>query len=200
MVTVIGDPLYRPFLQPPRSAVAAAGTPHTEHDDWLLLQQVRREILSGQSRRRRGLCRRASAFPALGRLPKKLTILWTCCMILRRTIRLIRLTKKALADYTRPIRIRVGLKLAQYYTDHDKNSLGQRRGCDTLRHLYRRTPCVLADPSRRPRLSRPLPPSKSSMPLAQKSPSKKTSVSRRASRSAQTTPASFPQPMPHGAQ
>jgi len=48
MLTVVGDPLYRPFRQPIDSALAEAGTPHTGHDDWVLLQKVQRELLAGE--------------------------------------------------------------------------------------------------------------------------------------------------------
>ena len=48
MLTVVGDPLYRPFRQPLDSALAEAGTPRTAHDDWVLLQKVQRELLAGR--------------------------------------------------------------------------------------------------------------------------------------------------------
>ncbi|MCE0483508.1 MAG: TIGR03790 family protein [Methylacidiphilales bacterium] len=48
MTTVVGDPLYRPFLVPLDEAVARAGTPRSNHDDWLLLQQVQRKIAAGK--------------------------------------------------------------------------------------------------------------------------------------------------------
>jgi hypothetical protein len=47
MLTVVGDPLYRPFHQPIDSALAEADSPHTAHDDWILLQKVQRQLLAG---------------------------------------------------------------------------------------------------------------------------------------------------------
>ncbi len=48
MVTVVGDPLYRPFLPTIDDALAqnAAG-PRTDHDDWLQLQKVRLGLEQG---------------------------------------------------------------------------------------------------------------------------------------------------------
>ncbi len=48
MLTVVGDPLYRPFRKPIEAAVAEAGTPRTAHDDWLLLQKVQQELHAGE--------------------------------------------------------------------------------------------------------------------------------------------------------
>ena len=50
MMTVVGDPLYRPFHQPLSAALADTGLHHTEHDDWLLLQRVRARIRNGSDR------------------------------------------------------------------------------------------------------------------------------------------------------
>jgi uncharacterized protein (TIGR03790 family) len=47
MTTVVGDPLYRPFLVPLDTALAQAPVPSDQHDS-LLLQQVRRGLLAGK--------------------------------------------------------------------------------------------------------------------------------------------------------
>ena len=47
MVTVVGDPLYQPFKQPLDAIIADSGPASSDHYDWLLLQQVRRGLISG---------------------------------------------------------------------------------------------------------------------------------------------------------
>ena len=50
MVTVVGDPLYRPFLPTIDDALAQDPPDHrTAHDDWLLLQKVRLDYEQGVS-------------------------------------------------------------------------------------------------------------------------------------------------------
>ena len=44
MITVVGDPLYRPFAKPLEAALAAAGPPNSDHYDWLLVQSTQRAI------------------------------------------------------------------------------------------------------------------------------------------------------------
>jgi uncharacterized protein (TIGR03790 family) len=49
MVTVVGDPLYRPFRKSVDSALAGMdGSAASDHYDWLLLQQVRKAINAGK--------------------------------------------------------------------------------------------------------------------------------------------------------
>ena len=66
MLTVVGDPLYRPFQEPLDSALALAGAPHTAHDDWLLLQEVQREIVAGQIEAKTDNLERALNVPGAG--------------------------------------------------------------------------------------------------------------------------------------
>jgi uncharacterized protein (TIGR03790 family) len=66
MMTVVGDPLYRPFRKPLDSALAEASTPRTAHDDWILLQKVRRELLAGQIEDKTDSLRQALEIPGAG--------------------------------------------------------------------------------------------------------------------------------------
>jgi uncharacterized protein (TIGR03790 family) len=48
MVTVVGDPLYRPFRKSLDTAMESAGTGPSDQHDWLLLQQVQRALAAGR--------------------------------------------------------------------------------------------------------------------------------------------------------
>ena len=48
MLTVVGDPLYRPFREPLNVALSSGTGRHSDHTDWLLLQKVQREIVAGR--------------------------------------------------------------------------------------------------------------------------------------------------------
>ena len=49
MVTVVGDPLYRPFRKSVDSALAGMdGSASSDHYDWLLLQQTRKAVNAGE--------------------------------------------------------------------------------------------------------------------------------------------------------
>jgi uncharacterized protein (TIGR03790 family) len=137
MLTVVGDPLYRPFRVPLEAALDPAAAPRTEHDDWLLLQKVRREILAGQIKADPGSLERALDVPGagavaaegLGDLLEKLDESAAGPAVERAY-------KKAIAEETVPVdRIRVGLKLAQYDSNHGQDARAQAE-LDVLRELY----------------------------------------------------------------
>jgi len=136
MLTVVGDPLYRPFRLPLDSALARASVPHTEHDDWLLLQKVQRELVAGQIDARTDSLERALDVPGaspvaeegLGDLLDRLSEAGARAATEQAY-------KKALAGETVPVdRIRVGLKLAQYYSNHGQDASAQAE-LDALREL-----------------------------------------------------------------
>jgi uncharacterized protein (TIGR03790 family) len=127
MLTVVGDPLYRPFRQPLDLQLAQATTPHREHDDWLLLQQVQREVVGGQIENKTNSLKQALDVPGagpvaeegLGDLLEKLTDPSAKAATAQAY-------KKALRDEIAPVdRIRVGLKLAQFYSNHGQDALAQ---------------------------------------------------------------------------
>jgi hypothetical protein len=137
MLTVVGDPLYRPFRLPLPSALAEVSDPHTAHDDWLHLQQLQREIVSGELASTEENLRRALDVPGaspvaeegLGDLLEKLNQPMTDYAIEEAY-------KKALEGDTVPIdQIRVGLKLAQFYSNHGKDLRAQAE-LDALRDLF----------------------------------------------------------------
>jgi uncharacterized protein (TIGR03790 family) len=124
METVVGDPLYRPFRAPLDPAPAAAGVPHTEHDDWLFLQEARREIATGRMEATTDNLERALNVPGagpvaeegLGDLLEKLNeaAAGSCAE---------EAYKKALAGERVGVdRIRVGLKLAQCYSNRGEEA------------------------------------------------------------------------------
>lgn len=137
MVTVVGDPLYRPFRKPLEAALADASIPHTEHDDWFLLQQVQRDLLAGRIQATTDSLERALDVPGagtvaqegLGDLLEKLhdPLAGPSAELAY---------QKAMAEDTLPVdRIRVGLKLAQDYTNHSQDEEAQAE-LKTLRELY----------------------------------------------------------------
>ncbi len=137
MLTVVGDPLYRPFRVPLDSALAAAGVPHTDHDDWLLLQQVQRELVAGGIQANPASLEQALDVPGagavaqegLGDLLEKLNDPAAGAFVEQAY-------QKALAGDTAPVdRIRVGLKLAQYDSNHGKDARAQAE-LDVLRELF----------------------------------------------------------------
>ena len=137
MLTVVGDPLYRPFRQPLDSALAQASVPHTEHDDWLLLQKVQREIVAGQIEATTGSLQQALDVPGvgaaaeegLGDLLEKLNDPASGAAVEQAY-------KKAMAGEKVSVdRIRVGVKLAQYESNHGQEARAQSE-LDALRGLY----------------------------------------------------------------
>jgi hypothetical protein len=137
MLTVVGDPLYRPFRLPLDSALAHASVPHTEHDDWLLLQKVQRELVAGQIEAKTDSLERALGVPGAGAVAEE--GLGDLLEKLNEPVAgpsAAQAYKKALAGETVPVdRIRVGLKLAQYYSNHGQDARAQAE-LDVLRELY----------------------------------------------------------------
>jgi uncharacterized protein (TIGR03790 family) len=137
MLTVVGDPLYRPFRLPLDSALAHTTVPHTEHDDWLLLQKVQREIIAGQMEETTDSLKQALDVPGAGPVAEEgLGDLLEKLNDPEAGPSAEQAYKKALAGETVPVdRIRVGLKLAQYDSNHGQDAQAQAE-LDDLRELY----------------------------------------------------------------
>jgi len=137
MVTVVGDPLYRPFRVPLETALAASATPHTSHDDWLLLQQVNRELVTGQLMATTDVLQDSIRVPGAGPVAEEyLGDLLEKLNDADPHYSVDQAYKKAMAAYTLPVdRIRVGLKLAQYYSNHSEDSRAQAQ-LDMLRQQF----------------------------------------------------------------
>ncbi len=137
MVTVVGDPLYRPFRVPLEQAIASASSPHSDHDDWLLLQQIRREIVTGQLQATTDNLQ--MTFDVSGMGPVADEGLGDILAMLgdpHSGSTVDQAYKKAQAAYTQPIdRIRVGFKLAQYYSNHGQDNRAQAQ-LDILRQQF----------------------------------------------------------------
>ena len=133
MVTVVGDPLYRPFRQPLEAALAQAGARHGEHDDWLLLQKVRREIIAGRMDDNAGSLRKALEVPGAGAVAEEGLGDLLAKLDDSSTEQAYR---KALAGETMTVdRIRVGLKLADFESRHGEIARAQSE-LDALQVLY----------------------------------------------------------------
>jgi len=137
MVTVVGDPLYRPFAKPIEAALAGTGATHTSHDDWLFLQLVQRAIIANRITPNRATLQRdldvpgagAVAYEGLGDLLEKLKDPLAIAAAEKAY-------KKALALDAQPVdQIRVGLKLAQHYINRAQDEEAQAE-LKTLRELY----------------------------------------------------------------
>ena len=137
MLTVVGDPLYRPFRVPLDDALTRAGVPHTEHDDWLLLQKINRELLAGQIAANADELKRALDVPGAGPVAEEgLGDLLEKSSDASAELATEQAYRKAMAEETVPLdRIRVGLKLAQFYSNHAQDSRAQAE-LDVLRQLY----------------------------------------------------------------
>jgi len=131
MITMVGDPLYRPFRKPLESALAEATVPHSGHDDWLLLQQVQRELAAGQLEATTDELESRIAVPGaggvayerLGDLLEKLDQPGAARLAEKAY-------KSAMDADTLPVdRIRLGLKLADFYTARHQKE-------DALSELY----------------------------------------------------------------
>lgn len=123
MTTVVGDPLYRPFRQPLATVLASDNAPHSDHHDWLLLQQVRRGLIAGKiavnvarledSLNVPGVG--ASAQEVLGDLLEKVNDPSAGEAAAKAY-------REAISLDTTPIdQIRIGLKLAQHYANHGQD-------------------------------------------------------------------------------
>jgi uncharacterized protein (TIGR03790 family) len=137
MLTVVGDPLYRPFRLPLDSALANAGVSHDAHDDWLLLQKVRRELVAGQMDARTESLERILDVPGAGPVAEEgLGDLLDRLSEPAARASTEQAYKKALAGEAVSVdRIRVGLKLAQYYGNHGQDASAQAE-LDALRERY----------------------------------------------------------------
>lgn len=136
MLTVVGDPLYRPFRVPLVSALDEASTSHTDHDDWLLLQKVKREINARKFFVSTENLRLALDVPGVGPVAEEgLGDMLEKLADPARPTAVEEAYKKAMAWETAPVdRIRVGLKLSQYYNTHGQESLAQAE-MDIIREL-----------------------------------------------------------------
>lgn len=135
MVTVVGDPLYRPFKKSIDSVMADSGPPSADHYDWLLLQRVQRGMLAGDIPNNINSLVHyldvpgAVAQEGLGDLLGKLV---DPEAVAARS----RAYKEAAALDVQPVdRIRVGLKLAALDRDQGREDDAQTE-MNTLRDLY----------------------------------------------------------------
>jgi hypothetical protein len=137
MLTVVGDPLYRPFRKPLESTVAVLRPGPTGHDDWLLLQEVQRKLAAGQLTANTDVLKQNLDVPGaggvaeegLGDLLEKLTEPEAIPAAEEAY-------QKAMALDTDPVdRIRVGVKLAQHDCNHGRDAQAQTE-LDMLRDLY----------------------------------------------------------------
>jgi uncharacterized protein (TIGR03790 family) len=137
MVTVVGDPLYRPFARPIEAVLAGAGPTHTQHDDWLYLQLVQRAVLANRITPDSSTLQQdldipgagPVAYEGLGDLLEKLNDPPAIAAAEK-------VYKKAMTLYTQPVdQIRVGLKLAQHYINRAQDEEAQAE-LKMLRELY----------------------------------------------------------------
>jgi uncharacterized protein (TIGR03790 family) len=137
MLTVVGDPLYRPFRMPLDDALAESSSPHTAHDDWLLLQHVQRELQDGSLPLTVDELQRALDVPGAGPVAAEgLGDLLEKIDDPRAVVAVDQAYRKAATGDTVPVdRIRVGLKLAQYDSNHGEDGQAQAE-LDSLRELY----------------------------------------------------------------
>lgn len=119
MLTVVGDPLYRPFREPLPAALAKAGAAHSDHGDWLLLQQVQQEIEAGKIPDQTAAVEQALDVPQAGAV-----VLEGLGDLLQKVKEpsseaIVKAYRKAMSLDAMPIdRIRVELKLAHYFAAH----------------------------------------------------------------------------------
>ena len=114
MLTVVGDPLYRPFHEPVDVALVDAGATHSRHDDWVLLQKVQRQILAGEIPNTADSVKQALDVPGAG--PVADEGLGDMLEKLNDPSDAEEVYEKAAHANTAPIdSIRVGLKLAECY-------------------------------------------------------------------------------------
>jgi uncharacterized protein (TIGR03790 family) len=137
MLTVVGDPLYRPFHLPLNAALAGTQMPHTDHDDWLLLQKVQREVLAGEVANTPDALKLAIDIPGAGPVAEEgLGDLLGKINQPDAIKAAEEAYKKAASVDSAPIdRIRVGLKLAQLYSDHGEEARAVSE-IDSLRDNY----------------------------------------------------------------
>jgi hypothetical protein len=135
MITVVGDPLYRPFARPIESILAHAR--HSPHNDWLYLQFIQRGILTHQitpdsATLRRNLDISGSSAVACEGLGDLLAALNDPAALAAAE----KAYKRAQTLNTEPIdRIRIGLKLAQLDINRSQD-VDAEVELRTLRALY----------------------------------------------------------------
>ena len=188
MLTVVGDPLYRPFRVPLDTALARASVPHTEQDDWLLLQKVQRELVAGQIEANTDSIERALDVPGTGAVAEEgLGDLLEKLNEPAAGLAVEKAYRKAMTGETLSVdQIRVGLKLAQYFGNHGQDARAQDE-LKILRELY-------PNDSKRFGVSSPLVPT-SNVPVNSAS-SNKPAPPPRDSRLALPRPPSLPKPVP----
>lgn len=135
MVTVVGDPLYRPFKKSVDSALADSGPESSDHYDWLLLQQVQRELTAREIPYNVTSLEHELDVPGmvaqegLGDLLSKLSNPAAGKAE-------IRAYREAFTLAGQPIdHIRIGLKLAQAYENHSQGEEAQNE-LSALRENY----------------------------------------------------------------
>jgi uncharacterized protein (TIGR03790 family) len=125
MVTVVGDPLYRPFKRSIEAALADSGPESSDHYDWLLLHQVERGMASREIPDTVSSLEHYLDLPGcvaqegLGDLLEGVRDSTAISKAERAFLKANRLA-------TQPIdHIRIGLKLAQLYENHGQGDLAQ---------------------------------------------------------------------------
>jgi uncharacterized protein (TIGR03790 family) len=134
MITVVGDPLYQPFQQPIEEAIAAA--PPGRHHEWLLLQQINRQ-LDGQPTTSAVALEKVFNVPGAGPvLAEHLGDLLLKLHDPAAPADAARAYQSALKQNTEPVDcIRVGLKLAQLDAAQKEDALA-RAELRSLREDY----------------------------------------------------------------
>jgi uncharacterized protein (TIGR03790 family) len=138
MVTVVGDPLYRPFLPTIDEALAQDPPGHrTDHDDWLQLQKVRRGyeqgVIPGDPQR---LIEDVDVQGAGPVADEGLGDFFLELKDPKADAFAEREYRRAADAEIQPIdRIRLGLKLADFYSAHDQSAHAQAE-LDNLRDLF----------------------------------------------------------------
>jgi len=135
MVTVVGDPLYRPFLPTIDEALAQnSGGARTDHDDWLQLQKVRRGFEQGVIPPDPARLVNDVNVPGAG--PVAHEGLGDLLLELKADKFAVHEYERAANAEVQPIdRIRLGLKLADFYSAHGQSAHAQAE-LDNLRDLF----------------------------------------------------------------
>jgi uncharacterized protein (TIGR03790 family) len=158
MVTVVGDPLYRPFARPIDSVLTQMGAHRSPHNDWLYLQYIRQAILAHRfTPDTATLLSHIAAPGASGVSYEGLGDLLVQLNNPSSDAATEKAYQEALALDPQPIdQIRVGLKLAQYDLEHGNEDDVQA----VLRQLWQLHPQDAA----RFGLAKPLGPTPASAP------------------------------------
>jgi uncharacterized protein (TIGR03790 family) len=138
MLTVVGDPLYRPFLKPLDPAIAEASSDHqTDHEDWLLLQKMQRGVEQGVIPAQVDELVKDIEVPGAGPVASEgLGDFLLGLKTANADKAAERAYRKAAVAEIEPIdRIRLALKLADYYNTHGEEAHAQAE-LDTMRDLF----------------------------------------------------------------